>query len=181
MRAVSWRQESGSPGFTFDHAVALAADGEGGIEHDGMARHQPVEEMPQGGEVLVARGDAGGFRELGKILPYMPRGDLRQLPPAVFLGPLEEALHRVQVRALRMLVADRAEEELLRREDSIGAGALNDRGQLFGNVRGRNPGRRGQCRGQGHQCVSNCGRRPVRILAVPVLRSRISGRAVSPM
>lgn len=57
------------------------------------------------------------FREFGKILPYMPRGDLRQLPPAVFLGPLEEALHRVQVRALRMLVADRAEEELLGGED----------------------------------------------------------------
>jgi hypothetical protein len=61
----------------------------------------------------------------------------------VFLGPLEEALHRVQISALRMLVAERAEEELLRREDSIGAGALNDRGQLFGNGRGRNPGRRG--------------------------------------
>jgi hypothetical protein len=77
-------------GLAFHDAVALAAHREGRVEHDGVAGHHAVEEMPQRREMLVARSDAGGFREFRKILPHVPGRDLRQLAPAVFLSPLQE-------------------------------------------------------------------------------------------
>ena len=46
-------------GPAFEDGVALGADRERGIENDGVARHHAVEEVAQGGEVLLARGDAG--------------------------------------------------------------------------------------------------------------------------
>lgn len=48
----------------FHGRITLAADREGRVEHNGMTRHHAVEEMPQGGEMLVARGNARGFREV---------------------------------------------------------------------------------------------------------------------
>jgi hypothetical protein len=122
----------------FDHAIALAADGEGRVEHDGMTGHQAVEEMPQGGEVLIARGDAGGFRKLRKILPHVPGARSGSTRPDVFLRPLQEKLHRVPVSALRARIAQRAVEELFGREHGGVTGAVDDVRQVVGNCRGKN-------------------------------------------
>jgi len=65
----------------FDGGVALAPDGEGGVEHDGVAGNHAVEEMAQCREMLIARGDARRFGQLLKILAHMPGSDLCQLPP----------------------------------------------------------------------------------------------------
>jgi hypothetical protein len=108
-----------------------------------MAFHHVVEEVAQRGEVLVARGDAGGFREFRKILPYVPGRDLRQLAPAVFLGPLEKTPHRVQIGAAGMLVADGAEEEFLGGEDGIGAARATIAGISSEMTEGRFPGGEG--------------------------------------
>lgn len=97
----------------FDDAVALSTHGEGGVEHDGMALHQAIEEVPQGRQMLVARGDARRGPQLLKILPHMPRRDLCQLAPAVLRDPVKKQLHGVQVGAPRMFIADGSEEEFL--------------------------------------------------------------------
>jgi hypothetical protein len=73
------------------------------------------------------------FGQALEILADMPGSDLRQLAPAVFLGPLEKKLHRVQIGALGMLVADRAEEELPRGEHGVGAAAVNNLRQFIGD------------------------------------------------
>lgn len=114
----------------FDGGVALAPDGEGRVEHDGVTHDHSVEEMPQGGEMLIACGDAGGFGEALEVFADMPGSDLGQLAPTVLLGPLEEELHRVPVGTFGVLVANRTGEKLLCRENSVRASAVDDVGQL---------------------------------------------------
>jgi hypothetical protein len=106
-----------------------------------VAGDQPIEEMPH------ARGDAGGFRELLEVVPHMPGSDFVQLPATVFLDPDEEQLKGVHIGAPRVLVADRAEEEFLRRKDRVGTGAVDDIRQLLGDGRGKIPHRRGESGG----------------------------------
>lgn len=68
----------------------------------------------------------------------------------MFLDPGQESFHRMPVGSLRMLVAQRAEEEFLGGEYGIGASAVDDVGEGLRESGGKIPSRRGESGGLSH-------------------------------
>jgi len=110
--------------------------------------------MPERGEVLLTRRNAGGLTDTRKISTDIARRDLGELESSA-LGPGEKPLDRVAVGAAGVLVADGGVEEFLGGEDGGAAGAADDVWQLVGDR-----SERGQPRDRNQRRSMNCGGSP---------------------
>ena len=91
-----------------------------------MPGHHTVEEMPDAGEMLFARGDAEAlFPEPVEVAAHVGGRDAGQFEAAA-LAPREESMNGAPVGEPCVLVANGAVEEFLGREDGDRAGPLHE-------------------------------------------------------
>ena len=105
------------------HRVLLAPHGGKGVQRHGLARHQGVEEVTQGGQGQIP----GGVRS-GQLLDKTPgeaRRDLAQLDP-LLLAPSQKAPHGTRIGAAGVGVGDLGREELVSGEAGILPGPLQE-------------------------------------------------------
>jgi hypothetical protein len=97
--------------------VLDVAHGSEGIEGDGVAGHEAVEEVAQGGERLVFGGRGAG--ELAQILTGQAGGEVAQLQLAT-LAPGEEATDDAAVDPAGVCIADAGLKEFLGSKGGVG-------------------------------------------------------------
>ena len=105
------------------HGVLLAPHGGKGVQRHGMARHQGVEEVTQGGQGQIPGGVRSG--QLLDKTPGQPRRDLAQLDP-LLLAPSQKAPHGTGIGAAGVGVGDLGREELVSGEAGILPGPLQE-------------------------------------------------------
>ena len=120
-------------GLAVDHGVLLAPHGGERVQRHGMASHQGIEEMAQGGQGLVLGGAIAG--EVVKEAAGAAGGDLAKREVLV-LAPGEEAANEAGVGAAGMGVRDTGGEELIGGEQGVFPGPLEDGGSGVGDIEG---------------------------------------------
>ena len=93
------------------HDVLRSAHGAGRIERHDLANHQPVEQHPNGRQVLFDRGRRIGLCQQLHVGGHHHRLDAVK-PLAVHLAPVGEPETGNQIRLPGIRVADRGGEEL---------------------------------------------------------------------
>ena len=120
-------------GFAVDHGVFLAPHGGERVERYGMTSHQGIEEVAQGGQVLIFGGAITG--QLVKEAAGAAGGDVAKREVLV-LAPGEEAANDPGVGAAGMGVRDPGGEELIGGEQGIFPGPQEDGGSAVGYLEG---------------------------------------------
>ncbi len=131
----------GEPGSLAVGGVVLAAaDRLKGIQGGGVAGHQGIEEVPEGGQGLVLGRAVAG--ELVDEPAGQAGGDLGELK-ALILTPGEEAPHDASVGAAGVGIGDAGGEELIGGKQGSGAGALEDSRDRSVQIEGLGSGQKG--------------------------------------
>jgi len=113
--------------FAFDHLVALAADGQRGVQENSVAGHQAVKEMAETGQVLLTGGtEVFSFPSPSKVLTDV-LGAIRTVP-GLGVGPLQTGARRSG--RLRVCSLRSSRRKTLGGEHGGLAGAVDDRRQL---------------------------------------------------
>ena len=120
-------------GFAVDHGVFRAPHGGERVQRHGMASHQGIEEMAQGGQGLIFGGVVTG--QLVEEAAGAAGGDVAKREVLV-LAPGEEAANEAGVGAAGVGVRDPGSEELIGGEQGIFPGPLEDGGSEVGDIEG---------------------------------------------
>jgi hypothetical protein len=107
------------------HAVAWTADGVRRVHRDHLASYQPIEEHPDGGELLLYCRPGKFFAKLFDIRRDMYRTDPLELETSRS-APAEKIRARAMVRAPRVRVPDVRREELQEPDTGFFAGGQDD-------------------------------------------------------
>ena len=131
----------GEPGSLAVGGVVLAAaDRLKGFQGGGVAGHQGIEEVPEGGQGLVlGRAVAGEFVDEPAGQAGRNLGNLEVL----LLTPGEEAPHDAGVGAAGVGIGDAGGEELIGGKQGSGAGALEDSRDRSVQIEGLGSGQKG--------------------------------------
>jgi hypothetical protein len=118
--------------FALDYHVSFAAHTGGGVEHDGVPRHQYIENVPDGGQVLFFGGDRSWM--LIEVLTNILRRYLLQRQ-TMNGSPSEKPPDSTLVRNAGVLVPQLAEQKLFICELSISSGTGDQRRQRLARNR----------------------------------------------